>query len=91
MQEPDVYHVETVETAATPRGSVEGGWCRYVVASQRSRIVGRFHGTLAQTRRNAEHLVKNLNSRLQSGKTPWTPRSQGAKKKASPKQRALAS
>jgi hypothetical protein len=76
MNQSESYRVETVETAAPPRGAPDGEWCRYVVASPSSRIVGRFRGSLPQARRNAEHLVKGLNSRLSSGKSPWTPRSQ---------------
>ena len=80
MNEADVYHVEAVETANAPRGDADGAWCRYIVANEKSRIVGRFRGTITQTRRNAEHLVEGLNSRLRTGKAPWTPRAQGTRK-----------
>jgi hypothetical protein len=71
---PDVYRVETVETSKAPRGVAKGEWCRYVVANTRSRIVGRYQGTLVQARRNAERLAKGLNERASSGKSPWVPR-----------------
>lgn len=74
MNEADFFHVEAVETATPPRANPEGGWCRYVVASERSRIVGRYRGTLKQARRNAEDLVQGLNGRVQTGKVPWAPR-----------------
>ncbi len=74
MKAIDVYRVESVEAASTPRDSGPGEWCRYVVANARSRIVGRYRGTLVQARRNAERLAKGLNERAQSGKSPWVPR-----------------
>jgi hypothetical protein len=74
MDGTDLFRVETVETANTPRGMAPGRWCRYVVANGRSRVVGRYCGTLAQTRRNAERLAKNLNDRAKSGKSVWMPR-----------------
>jgi hypothetical protein len=74
MKTTDVYRVETVEVSGAPRGSSPGEWCRYVVANQRSRIVGRYRGTLVQARRNAERLAKGLNERAKTGKSPWVPR-----------------
>ena len=76
----DVFHVEAVETSSAPRGVTPGEWCRYVVANDQSRIVGRYRGTLRQARRNAERLVKQLNERKRSGKAPWIPRARGKKK-----------
>jgi len=35
--------------------------------------VGRYRGSLPQTRRNAEKLAKGLNDRRQTGKSPWIP------------------
>ena len=66
------YKVETIETCRAPRGVAEGNWCRYVVANSQSRIVGRFRGSITQTRRNAETLADGLNRRQRSGKSPWT-------------------
>lgn len=80
MNEADLFHVEAVEAASPPSDTVETGWCRYVVANERSRIVGRFRGTLVQTRRNAEDLVQGLNGRLRSGKAPGTAQSRGRSK-----------
>ena len=74
MKTTDVYRVETVEASGAPRGSSQDEWCRYVVANERSRIVGRYRGTLVQARRNAERLAKALNERAKSGKSPWVPR-----------------
>lgn len=82
MDRADVFHVETVETANPPRGMPKGRWCRYVVANERSRVVGRYAGTLAQTRRNAERLAKNLNERAKSGKSVWMPRTRTQRKPA---------
>jgi hypothetical protein len=79
MKTIDVYRVEAVETSRTPRDSAAGEWCRYVVANTRSRIVGRYRGTLAQTRRNAERLANGLNERARSGKSPWVPRGRAPK------------
>jgi hypothetical protein len=74
MKTPDVYRVESVETSKTPGSTNKSEWCRYVVANERSRIVGRYRGTLVQARRNAEQLAKGLNERARSGKSPWVPR-----------------
>jgi hypothetical protein len=74
MKAPDVYRVESVEASKTLRGAKKSEWCRYVVANTRSRIVGRYRGTLVQARRNAEQLAKGLNERARSGKSPWVPR-----------------
>ena len=74
MPAADVYRVETVETSKAPQGITHGEWCRYVLASERSRIVGRYCGSLSKARRNAEQLAKTLNERARSGKSPWVPR-----------------
>ena len=79
MNTADVFHVETVETSSTPRGATPGEWCRYVLANEHSRIVGRCLGTVRQTRRNAERLVKQLNDRQSSGKSPWVQRARTGK------------
>ncbi len=70
MNEADIFHVETVEIASEPQDNADAGWCRYVVSSERSRIVGRCRGTLTHPRRSAEHLVTGLNDRLKTGKVP---------------------
>lgn len=78
------YKVETIETCVAPRRIGEGKWCRYVVANNQSRIVGRYCGSLSQTRRNAETLADRLNSRVFNGKSPWAPqgrKTSGRKKK----------
>ena len=69
------YRIETIETARPPRDVNEGRWCRYVLSNDQSRVVGRFRGTLKQTRRNAEQLVRKLNDRSRSKKSPWALRS----------------
>jgi hypothetical protein len=79
MTKEEVFRVENVEIVRPLGDSPEQGWCRYVVASEHSRVVGRFRGTLKQTRRNAERLVRGLNERLQTGKVPWTPRATSRK------------
>jgi hypothetical protein len=84
MSTADVFHVETVETSTTPRGVTQGEWCRYVVANEHSRIVGRYCGTLRQARRNAERLAKQLNERKRSGKSPWVPRARAGKAATQP-------
>jgi hypothetical protein len=50
-----------------------------VLLSGSSRIVGRHLGNLSQTRREAHALADKLNSRLRSGKVPWTARSRKRK------------
>jgi hypothetical protein len=80
MHSADLFHVETVETTATPAGMEQGSWCRYVVASRRSRVVGRYRGTLAQTRRNAEQLASSINERARDSRSAWAPRTQTRKK-----------
>ena len=74
MNETTPYKVETIEACRAPRGVAEGDWCRYVLANNQSRIVGRFRGSLSQTRRNAESLADGQNSRVRNGKSPWTVR-----------------
>ena len=71
MNAANVYKVESIETCRAPRGISEGDWCRYVVANDQSRIVGRYCGSLTQTRHNAETLAAGLNSRARSGKSAW--------------------
>ena len=65
------FKVETIETCQAPRRIGEGKWCRYVLTNHQSQIVGRFRGTLAQTRRNAENLADRLNGRARTGNSPW--------------------
>jgi hypothetical protein len=79
MRETSVYRVESVEVCDAPRRAEQGGWCRYVLLSGSSRIVGRHLGNLSQTRREAHALADKLNSRLRSGKVPWTARSRKRK------------
>jgi hypothetical protein len=88
MSTADVFHVETVETSSAPRGATPGEWCRYVLANEHSRIVGRYCGTLRQARTNAERLVKQLNDRKRSGKSPYVPRGRAAKAATAAKQAA---
>jgi hypothetical protein len=71
MNVANPYQVETIETCQAPRGIAKGEWCRYVVANNQSRIVGRYRGSLSQTRRNAETLADGVNSRIRSGKSTW--------------------
>jgi hypothetical protein len=79
MIEASVYRVESVEVCDAPRRAEKGSWCRYVLDSGSSRIVGRHLGSLSQTRREAHELADKLNSRLRSGKVPWSPRSRSKK------------
>jgi hypothetical protein len=72
MNPADIYRVETVEPSTAPRGLPKSpSWCRYVIASRESRVVGRYCGSLAQTRRNAERLVNSINERTQTGRSVW--------------------
>lgn len=84
MNPTQIFRVETVETCPRPRGVTQGEWCRYVVASPDSRIVGRYQGSLRQAQRNAESLVSDINHRARSGKSAWIPRGRRAKAKARP-------
>jgi hypothetical protein len=80
MDTTDMFHVDLVESSPAPRDMPAGKWCRYVISNGRSRVVGRFRGTLAQTRRNAEQLVDSINERALSGRSVWAARPQGRKK-----------
>ncbi len=80
MNTADMYQVESVEILSTPGEGDEGPWCRYVVANRRSRIVGRYRGTPAQTRRSAEQLVSSVNERQLTGRAAGTQRPQARRK-----------
>lgn len=80
MDASDIFRVETVESSAAPSGMPHGQWCRYVIANRSSRVVGRYRGTLAQTRRNAEQLAHSANERTKSGKSTWAPSQRGRRK-----------
>jgi hypothetical protein len=80
MNSADLYRVESVETTTPPAGQAQDGWCRYVVANCRSRVVGRYRGTLAQTRRNAEKLATSINERARDNRSAWAPRAQPKRK-----------
>jgi hypothetical protein len=83
MNFTDMFQVESIEKSQTPDDRDAGDWCRYVVANRRSRIVGRFRGTPAQARRNAEQLASSVNERMVSGRAAGTQRPQSRGKPAS--------
>ena len=85
MHSAEPYQIETVETCRTPRGHAEGDWCRYVLANAQSRVVGRYRGSLSQTRRNAKAIADKLNRRLLNGYSPYAARSRKTKKQESGK------
>lgn len=71
----NMFSVESVEPCNVPTGvPIKGEWCRYVVASPRSRVIGRYQGTLRQAKKNAESLVTDLNNRARGGQSPFAPR-----------------
>jgi len=74
MKVIDAFRVVTVEPCKMPNGGVDGAWCRYVVANGNSRIVGRRRGPLNQARSHAERFVGDLNDRMLSGRSVWSPR-----------------
>ncbi|MDH4054539.1 MAG: hypothetical protein OEW73_10245 [Gammaproteobacteria bacterium] len=80
MQAASPYQIETIESCRTPRGYAEDSWCRYILANSQTRVVGRFRGSLSQTRRNAETLADKLNNRLNKGYSPWAAQSRKSKK-----------
>lgn len=80
MNSADLFRVETVETTTPPAGLEQDSWCRYVVANRSSRVVGRYRGTLAQTRRNAEKLATSINERARNNRSVWAPRAQPGRK-----------
>lgn len=77
MDASDTFHVETVESLKT--SADPGTWCRYVIANRTSRVVGKYRGTLAQTRRNAEQLAESINERARSGTSAWSPSARNRK------------
>jgi hypothetical protein len=89
MEASDLFQVESIESSAAPTGMPRGAWCRYVVANRRSRVVGRYQGTLAQTRRNAERLAESINERARTGRSAWAPNSR-TKPRASRARKAVA-
>jgi hypothetical protein len=82
MNPTQVFHVEAVETCPPPRGVEQGEWYRYVVASDSTRVVGRYRGSLRQAKRNAETLASDINDRARTGKSPWIPRGRKRTQKA---------
>ena len=82
MTAAELFHVETVETTHPPAFSESlevtdaagASWCRYVIASGNSRVVGRFRGSMAQARRNAEELATSFNERARNNRSAWSPR-----------------
>jgi hypothetical protein len=82
MDATDMFHVDVVESSPAPRDMPPGNWCRYVISNSTSRVVGRYRGTLAQTRRNAELLARSINERAVSGRSVWAARPQTRKKPA---------
>lgn len=82
MDATDMFQVDVVESSTPPTDMPPGNWCRYVISNRTSRVVGRFRGSLAQTRRNAEQLARSINERAQSGRSVWAARPQAKKKPA---------
>jgi hypothetical protein len=80
-----IFHVETITPLASHDHNVDESWCSYVVANGRSRVEGRFRGTPAQARRNAEQLASSFNERAQSGKAPGTMQRQTKRRPRFPK------
>jgi hypothetical protein len=80
MSTADVFHVESVEPCAVPRGITQGDWCRYVVSGGSARIVGRYRGSLPQARKNAEGFVRSLNDRASNKKSVWAPRARSRRR-----------
>lgn len=74
MNPDDFFHVETVESSTAPAGMTKGSWCRYVIRNRGSRVVGRYRGSLAEARRNAEQLAESVNERAQNNRSAWAPR-----------------
>jgi len=85
MDATDMFHVDVVESSPTPSDMPAGNWCRYVISNRTSRVVGRFRGTLAQTRRNAEQLAESINERALSGRSVWAARAAQTRKKVATK------
>jgi len=82
MNTPLVFRVEIVEPAKPPRGITQGEWCRYVLSNEQSQIVGKYRGSLQQTRHNAETLANHLNDRARTGKAPGIARAHARRKAA---------
>ena len=88
MTAAELFHVETVETTHPPAFSESlestdaagASWCRYVIASGNSRVVGRFRGSMAQARRNAEELATSFNERARNNRSAWSPRAKTIRK-----------
>lgn len=95
MEAARLFRVEAVELTTPPVGpesmDVEAPsnatWCRYVISSQSSRVVGRYRGSLTQARRNAEQIAQSFNDRVRNNGSAWSPRATSGRK-ASRKPRA---
>jgi hypothetical protein len=65
------FRVALVEKAAAPQGAEGDNWCRYVLESGHSAITGWRRGSLQEVTQHAIRSTEELNTRSNSGPSPW--------------------
>jgi hypothetical protein len=63
-----------VEHICAPEGGDGQDWCRYVLRSERSTIVGHMRGSLEDVKAYAIQSAERMNARGRSTRSGWTGR-----------------
>lgn len=77
-----VYDLISVEKIETPDGLQGNDWYRYIIEKHNSKIEGLRSGTLNEVTRHAEQYTEDLNIRVKSGGSTYSPRNKTAPAKA---------
>jgi hypothetical protein len=71
---PDPFKVTCVERIHAPEGAQGPDWCRYVLQSGGSTIVGQRRGSLEDVRAYATQSAEQMNARCLRTRSAWSPR-----------------
>jgi hypothetical protein len=71
---PDPFRVTSVERVHTPEGAQGLDWCRYVLQSGASTIVGQRRGSLEDVKAYATQSAEQMNARRLGTRSAWSPR-----------------
>jgi hypothetical protein len=78
---PSPFKVVSVEKTDAPQGGSDDTWYSYVLDNGRSKITGKYCGSLKSVTAYANQYAAGINARAGSGHSAWAPR---AKKPAAP-------